>query len=421
MRLLHSFQSVASAQRIALWSFVGIAGVGFAGSIWTDGSSEATSDDHPLTAVPTATIEGAVRSEGGEAVGGGRIEVAGGPASAPKGAAIAKDGTYRLSGIAAGTYRLRLHPNHAYSIAPGQPDPVSVTVASGETVRMDFSVQQAEWYDDFQDYESIEDFRRRFATGVGPKGDRRAPLYMINSRNEDVSRYEPTTATLAIDPTAGPDGKQTLRVSFEPRNDPGKCGTTNAAVGVRWPPPGPQNDEWWLRFVSKEGDAASGEFWVNGHSECREFRSYKFILWHVPDMWGLAVEAEVFKHPGQADWFLSILPAVGRRVYPPGHRQGGSDGLNTRDWSGVWHTWHFHYDATRGTDEVVLTIYRDGEVFIRTGPASYNTRLKQSPGTLLMLALGANINAGPHQKQRRWFREAGVYRSRPSFTMGPME
>jgi hypothetical protein len=319
-----------------------------------------------------------------------------------------------MAAMAPGTYHLRLHPNPAYSVGAGMPDPAPVTVTAGAVAELDFVVQPAEWYDDFQSYGSLDDFRARFGKGVGPFGDRRAPLYMINSRNEDVSIFKPTTASLALDATGGPDGKQTLKVTFEPRNDPGRCGTTNAAVGVRWPPPGPQNDEWWLRFVSREGDASKGQYWVNGHNECREFRSYKFILWHVPDMWGLAVEAESFKMPGQADWFLSILPAVGRRVYPPGHRQGARDGLNTRDWSGVWHTWHFHYDATRGNDAVVLTIYRDGEVFLRTGPTAYRTRLKSPPGTLLMLGLGANINAGPSQLQSRWFREAGVYRSRPS-------
>ncbi len=379
-----------------------------------------TSDAGMVVEDPTG-VAGTVRTAAGDPVGGGVVEVvAAGATPYQVEAPIRANGTYLLVGLEAGTYDLRLQPSHQYSLGAEEPDRARVQLEPGDVAVRDFVVQPAEWYDDFQGYASDEDFRRRFARGRGPEGHPRGPLFMVVSRNEDNSVYRPTTASFGLDPSAGPDGKQTLKVTFQARDDAGRCGTTNAAVGVRWHAPLPQNDEWWLRFVSREGDAAAGQYWVNGHHACREFRSYKFILWHVPDMWGLAVEAEAFKRPGQADWFLSILPGVGRRVYPPNHRQGGADGLDTREWSGVWHTWHFHYDATRGTDAVVITVYRDGEEFIRIGPQPYRTRLPMPPGALHMLGLGANINAGPHQTQSRWFREAGVYRSRPDMRPGPL-
>jgi hypothetical protein len=70
-----------------------------------------------------------------------------------------------------------------------------------------------------------------------------------------------------------------------------------------------------------------------------------------------------------------------------------------------------------GTGNATYRVWVDGAIYM-TVNAPFYPGVTNMGGTLLM-QLGANINNGPEQAQTRWFRDVGVYLTRPSMLPPP--
>ena len=66
-----------------------------------------------------------------------------------------------------------------------------------------------------------------------------------------------------------------------------------------------------------------------------------------------------------------------------------------------------------GSPQVTFIAYRNG-VLLKTISGPFFPNQPVAVGAALDLQMGANINNGPDQQQSRWWRELGIYTSRPS-------
>ena len=84
-------------------------------------------------------IQGTVTDDSGEPVAGMRIAIVGGTASFPEIAAETdQEGRYQISAVSPGTFEVAVHDRDGQRIGLA-----SVTVTSGETATLDFSVSAA--------------------------------------------------------------------------------------------------------------------------------------------------------------------------------------------------------------------------------------------------------------------------------------
>lgn len=362
----------------------------------------------------SAGVRGAVSCSKLGTVGGGLVEVLSG-SSVIAVEPVDANGRFRVANLQPGEYKLRLQPHHAFSIGDHEDDPRPVTLRSGETPAVDFAVQPSEWYDDFQSYQDTRDLHARFANEPG--GRQMSPSGPFRPCIQDL---------VQLDPTGGPDGGKAMRYDFWDRatNPEGlrvanaleKCGRPDPCFSMaiylgRFFQPGQANhNQWWLRFMSKEGEVPKG--FTFGIGSCREPFRYKYILW--------AFEQNV-------DGLNLQLIASGRDMNPrTGHAmdwqtmdrsgQGFEHRLLLGDasaWAGRWHTYVYGFDATNGWGDVQFQFYRDGKLLFEEKHRAWGP-----PGGIVSIKLGANMNAGPDQAESRWFREVGLYRSRPSTLHG---
>jgi hypothetical protein len=87
------------------------------------------------------------------------------------------------------------------------------------------------------------------------------------------------------------------------------------------------------------------------------------------------------------------------------------------NWSGQYHTWVAGM-TNLGTSATTYTLYYDGNpVITQTAPFMPGMTVGGA-GQLIFLNMGSNINNGPDKPQSRWWRELGIYTSRPA--LAPM-
>jgi hypothetical protein len=67
-----------------------------------------------------------------------------------------------------------------------------------------------------------------------------------------------------------------------------------------------------------------------------------------------------------------------------------------------------------GTTNAQFNIYLDGVLMPGSLSSSFLAGASVGPGWAITLEMGANINNGSDHAQSRWFRELGVYTTRPS-------
>jgi hypothetical protein len=336
----------------------------------------------------TGTLRGTVRVNDTLVAGGGVIEVVVANAPAIR-IPVTTSGQFTAQ-VPAGSHVVRLHPPRAYSIARGQPDVRNVTVPLDAAISVDFRVQPAFWYTDFQEYADSLDLHRTFPRSPGAFGE-------FNTPNR-----------ITLDPTGGPGGRKALRYNFP--NAPTDCDGQDIFAAPYWGNNGPLVDTLWIRWTSRESPGFS-----NGYAQgCSAGQSYKFFLVTL----GYTSTAA-----GRLGTYLLDRDTEGHRVYVDMTDRvhfADNDMTQTSDpryllglpsaWTGQWHTWHMQISHI-GTNATNFRTYYDGRLIANiTAPFTPNV----DPRRLIAIQLGANINMGPSQTQQRWFGEVGVYTTRPS-------
>ena len=327
----------------------------------------------------SAGLSGIVRDTSGAVRGGGFVQILSGSATVRL-LPIAANGTFAFDSLTAGGYQLRYHPPGGFSV--GGTDTGSRPITIGATpVVANFIAIPALFYDDFQSYADSADLLRNF-----PKAYKSSMIVFQNNPSQ-----------ITLDQTGGPNFTKAMRYNIPAR--PGNC--TNYAVNFQpyWKT-NEQIDSVWVRFESRESP-----FFSNGSASCPGGRSYKFFLAEI----GLTTASAgrlgsyILNNDNAHSLYLDMNDRVAYAV--------ASAGIgSSRQWSGFWSVWLVHITGI-GTSNSVFEMFRDG-VLVQRLTGIFNTQ--PDPKHLVSIELGANINHGPDTPQQRWFREVGVFRSRPS-------
>lgn len=163
----------------------------------------------------------------------------------------------------------------------------------------------------------------------------------------------------------------------------------------------------WLRFTSKESAG-----FAHGLPNCGG-RSYKFFLVTFEQAGNLKGRAGLYLGDGPGP-----TPHIATRLYLDFNTLRDTS-LNSGprlldiggdvSWGGQYHEWIVGIEGV-GTSTASLSAYLDGKLVGKVdGPFLRN---QVGPWTVMYEA-GANINNGPDHAQSRWFREFGVYTSKP--------
>lgn len=168
----------------------------------------------------------------------------------------------------------------------------------------------------------------------------------------------------------------------------------------------------WVEFVSKESPGFS-----HGNPGC--VRSYKFFLLQfergpiAPSTVGMLGRAGMYlgdgtpASPTSTTLFMDISDQKGAYQFQGGIPIGGDAG-----WGGVYHRWTMELRGI-GTVAATFTTYLDGKKLHTLSTPFLNGENIQG-SYVLYLEMGANMNNGPDRAQSRWFKELGVYTTKPS-------
>jgi hypothetical protein len=80
-------------------------------------------------------------------------------------------------------------------------------------------------------------------------------------------------------------------------------------------------------------------------------------------------------------------------------------------WTGTWNTWLVRIAFTDAST-APLSLFRNGRQIATILTNWYRTSLNGR--ALVDIELGSTLNSGPSVPQQRWWREVGIYRTRPS-------
>jgi hypothetical protein len=344
----------------------------------------------------TSALSGSVR-DNGVAIGGGSVEILSG-STVVQTVAVQSNGTFSVPTIAAGTYDVRLHPSLKYSLGATEPQTRSVTIASGTPASVSFTVQQAMYADDFQSYTSSSQIN----------GGQMGGGNFWNGTGHDIGAVS-TPSQISLDPTGGLNGGKAMRYDW-PARPTAACTGAEITIGImpRLNPPPVATKDLWVRFTSKE----SPNF-EHGRTGCGG-RSYKFFL--------VQFESGYYGKQGRIGTYLgdassaSMMPT---NLWMDMNDTQGSQTMNGAlpiggnvSWGGQWHTWVMGLEGI-GTSNATYTVYMDGKK-INSINAAFLAGQSVGPGWAVTFEMGANMNNGPDSAQSRWFREFGVYSTRPS-------
>jgi uncharacterized protein YjdB len=349
------------------------------------------------TSTGNASISGTVSDPSSGAVGGGVVEILSG-STIIQTVPVQSNGTFAVSSLSTGNYGVRLQPTFAYSMGPSEPAQQSISVTSGQTTTMSFAVQRALYADDFQSYTSSNQLN----SGT------MAPGNFWYGPNHDIGAVSNPSA-ISLDPSGGLNGGKAMRYNW-PARPSAACTADEMTVGImpRLNPPPSGLKDLWVRFTSKE----SPNF-EHGRTGCGG-RSYKFFL--------LQFESGYYGRSGRFGTYLgdasssSMLPT---RLWMDMNDNQGSQNMNGAlpiggdvSWGGQYHTWVIEIRGI-GSSNATFRTYMDGQL-VGTITGAFLNGQTLGPGWALTLEMGANINNGPDHAQSRWFRELGVYTTRPS-------
>lgn len=355
----------------------------------------------------TGALSGRVTDLSGAPVAGGLVEVMQG-STIVQTATVNSSGQYSFATLPGGSYSVRLEPPLKYSMGPSEPasHPVSV---SGTGTTTSFIVQPAVWADDFQSYTT-----QTLLAGCNTSGSS-MPAGSFFAGSQNVLNCSGQSA-ISMDMTGGPSGSRAMRYDWAAK-PPGTqslstyCASEQTIALQPRLGGAPHFDTLWVRMTSKE----SSNF-APGSQSCASLVgiSYKFLLVDYGPMNSAGANGRF----GLYDRGLSgvVLPS---NIYADmSDRVGdyGNSNFPPMPSANTFHTYVMQI-FNMGASVATYRVWVDG-VVTTTVNAPFYPGVTNMGGTVL-IQLGANINNGPEQAQSRWFRDVGVYTTRPSMLPPP--
>lgn len=364
-------------------------------------------------------IQGTARLAGGTVVPGGKAEILNSTGTQSLFTPVIDGaGTFSLSGMTPGDYRVRYQPPGDYSQARGQPPYFTVTVVQGAMTPQDFVAVAAIYWDDMQRYT----LSSQFTSGGVSAGN----IFdtMPNGAISSLSFGQGGSAgNIALNPTGGPSGDKTMRytipigfngqtVQVSPRIAPVPAGVRGTEFGVRW--------------MSK----VSTGFDSSGNGVVGSFNEFKWFLWKLgPTTGGNTPQIGVYLEQSAPGGATSIKFDVtdkrgnGFNIGAGQHQPAGSSittvGLGA---AGAWETWHVWviYAYNLCGNNAVFELWLDGVmIFQWTGPfLTGQADIGADASDMLIYEPGSNINHGPDHSETRDFREIGWYLGKPNTLPG---
>ena len=306
----------------------------------------------------------------------------------------------------------------------GEPVTKPVTITANGTSTVNFTVQPAFYADDFQSYSNINDITYGTTNVVNSLQPGKFGYTPTNTL--DFVRARQTDADLtkfALDLTAGPFNDKAFRYDWPARPTSGPNDSYYTREEFRVAAPTPTNmGELWFRWTDK----LSSNFRVGGGTATGSQLEYKYFFIststassgvnygqfqiEMDDAGAVQPSAELALRAKLID-----IVNGSQRLSATSMGSGGGPGdlLLGASYLGAWHTWVVGATGL-GTSTTTLTFYLDGvQVLQISGPWFPNESIGGA-NTDIVVEMGANINNGPNQVQSRWWREIGVYKSRPS-------
>ena len=389
-----------------LTSDVGVATVDATGVVTAVGVGSAqisasadgvTSSKASVSVVPV--LSGSVALAGGTAVGGGVVEVLLG-STVIQSVPVTPGGTYSLDRLQPGTYALRFQPALAYSMGSAEPAQKSLTVAAAQssTMTQSFTVQNALYADDFQSYNATSQIIGGCSTNPIPAGD------FFAGTNRGMYGCA-NTGQISLDPLGGTAaGQRATRYDWPARLGQSGEYTLNLEPRILNPP---QTPNLYVRWTSKE----SANFVNASDAATGASRSYKFLLIQLTDVVGGNPQFGVYLDDGP---MTSLQIDASDRGF--GHSNDHSlQRYNLpAGWAGQYHTYVAEVIGM-GTDTCTFSLWMDGTKVITAATIPFLPgQVVGGSGQFFAVAMGANINSGPDRAQSRWWRELGIYTTRPS-------
>jgi hypothetical protein len=387
----------------------------------------------------TGSVAGSITLDGGStALTGGFVELLDG-STVVSTATVSASGTYSIGPISVKSYSLRYQPPLTHSIGTGELVTKPVNISTNTTSTVDFKAQPAVYSDDFQSYTNVSDITYGalgIKTSLTPGKFGYTPAGLINyvrtvSQGDHTAPYGvggDGLGLFALPATEGPFNDKAFRYTWaaSPNNTPGGKRTPPGAAdisnyyvkqefrtAVTAFPAG--TSEVWLRFTDK----LSSNFRVGGAGATGSEMEYKYFFISISTNKTGSSYAPV--QIELDDQNTNPSPNIILRTKLIDHTGGSAIQRQSKDQNlaanflGGWHTWVVGITGI-GTANALVSVYLDGVLFTSV-TGSYLAEAGTVVGgsaTDIIFEMGANINNGPDQEQYRWWREIGVYKSRPS-------
>jgi hypothetical protein len=315
--------------------------------------------------------------------------------------------TYTATNVPAGTYEIRFDPPLAFAMGAAEPPTRSATISPNATTTTNFTVQAAHYADDFQQYTNTSQITggAGFLTGQMPAGT----FWAAPDHDLQVA----TPSRIFLDQASPGGANKAVRYDwpanpFTGGNQANYCaGGPTISLEPRYLPPGNTPiPNMWVRWTSYEtpnfehgSDTCGGGFY--------KFFRVNFSLGNAQSIVGvyLGNSGTNFSPP-----FLDtrVLTQIEDGFNPIVSQSFGS----FPTWGGGWHTWVLEM-TNLGTANTTVKLYMDGQLRASvTGALQAGQTI--GTGWAIQFNLGSVINNGPDHAQSRWFREFGVYFTRPS-------